>query len=101
MIALQAQGDGVVIPVKAQPGARRNGIVGEHDGHVRVAVNAPPERGKANEAVAETLADCLGCRPSRITLLSGETSRQKRFLVAGMTEADARRLLDAALNSSS
>ncbi len=35
--------------------------------------------------------------PSQITLISGETSRQKRFLVIGVTPDDLRRRLAAVL----
>jgi uncharacterized protein (TIGR00251 family) len=81
MIELTTQPEGVVVPVRAQPGARKNAVVGEHAGSLRVAVSAAPEQGKANEAIAEVLAGALGCRTSRITLLSGKTSRSKRFLI--------------------
>jgi uncharacterized protein (TIGR00251 family) len=88
MIALAPHPDGVVLPVLAQPGARRNAILGERAGSLRVAVTAPPERGKANEAIQALLAETLAWKPSRIVLLSGLTSRQKRFLIAGATIAD-------------
>ncbi|MDX2037189.1 MAG: DUF167 domain-containing protein [Isosphaeraceae bacterium] len=97
MIELEARPAGVIVPVKAQPGARRSGVVGEHAGAVKVAVTVAPERGKANEAIAEVLAEALGCRVSAISLLSGETSRSKRFLVAEMSIEEVRERLLAAI----
>jgi uncharacterized protein (TIGR00251 family) len=90
MIELQVHPQGTILPVHAQPGARRNGILGERAGALRVAVTAPPEKGKANAALGALLAELLGCRPSQIALLSGETARQKRFLIAGVTPDELR-----------
>ena len=69
----------------AHPGAKRDGIIGERAGALRVAVTAAPEKGKANEAIQSVLAEALGCKANQITLLSGETSRRKRFLIDGIT----------------
>lgn len=85
MIKLEAKSDGVLVPVTVQPGARRNGVVGFHDGSVKIAVNAAPERGKANQAVIEVLAEVLDIPRSNISLNSGPTSRKKTFLISGVT----------------
>jgi uncharacterized protein (TIGR00251 family) len=85
MIAFGSHPEGTVVPVLAQPGAKRNAILGERGGALRVAVTSPPEKGKANAAIIQVLAGALGCRPSSIALLSGETSRQKRFLLTGLS----------------
>jgi uncharacterized protein (TIGR00251 family) len=87
VIALTADGDGTVLPVKVQPGARKNAVLGAHAGALRVAVTAPPERGKANEAVAKLLAEAFGCKASQVELVAGATARQKRFLVRGLAPA--------------
>lgn len=87
-----------MLPVKAQPGARRNGIVGEHAGSLKVAVTQAPEKGKANEAIIEVLADQLELKRNQFQLVSGVTSPQKRFLARGVSLDDLRqrigRLLD-------
>ncbi len=88
MIAITGHDRGCVLTVKAQPGARQSGVLGERNGALRVAVTAAPERGKANEAIVGVLAGALGCKRSQISLLSGETSRDKRFLIEGMTPED-------------
>jgi uncharacterized protein (TIGR00251 family) len=88
-----AKGDGVLVPVRAQPGARADKIVGEHAGAVKIAVRAPPEDGRANRALAELLAASLDLRKGDVELASGASSRDKKFLVRGRTPADlARRL---------
>jgi uncharacterized protein (TIGR00251 family) len=94
VITLTVSSDGVILPVLAHPGAKRNAIVGEHGGAVRVAVSAPPDKGNANAAIQTVLAERLNCKPARITLVSGATSRQKRFLIEGMTAHELRQRLD-------
>ena len=91
-IQLDATPSGIVLPVKAQPGARRNGITGEHAGALKVAVTQAPEKGKANDAIIDVLVEALGLKRNQIELISGATSPQKKFLVTGLTrqELDAR-----------
>ncbi len=93
MIELTAHAQGTVLAVHAQPGAKRNAVLGTRAGAIRVAVTAAPEKGKANVAIATVLAESLGCRSSQIALVSGETSRQKRFLVIGVTSEELRERL--------
>src|SRR5262249_4033916 len=93
MIALQDHPEGVILPVRAQPGARKAGVLGEQAGSLKVAVTAPPEDGKANKAVLEVLRDTLKLKRSQVALVSGETSREKKFLIRGVTRDDlAKRL---------
>ena len=72
------------MPVRAQPGSRANGLRGEQDGMLKVSVTQIAEKGKANRAIVDTLAKELRLRKSQFELLSGETSRDKRFLVRGI-----------------
>ena len=94
MIALTPRPDGVVLPVRAQPGARKNAVLGERAGALRVAVSAPPEKGKANAAIQAVLAEALGCRASQLALLGGETARDKTFLVTGVAPDELRDKVD-------
>ena len=88
MIAVTDHAEGCVLPVRAQPGARKNGVVGEQAGALKVAVTAPPEDGRANKALAEALRAALGVNRSQVELVGGQTSRDKRFLIRGLTRAD-------------
>ncbi len=97
MIELTPHALGTVVPVRAQPGARKNAVLGERAGALRVAVSAAPEKGKANEALRGVLAEALGCKASQVGLLTGETSREKTFLVSGLTPAELRGRLDTIL----
>jgi uncharacterized protein (TIGR00251 family) len=84
MIELETRADGVILPVHAQPGARKNGITGVHAGRLKIAVTQAPEKGKANQALVQLLAELLDLKRSQISLLTGETSPHKRFLIAGV-----------------
>ena len=88
MIALEQRENGIILPVRAQPGAKKNAITGEHAGMLKVSVTQAPEKGKANLAITEVLAEELGLKRSQIELVAGETSGQKKFLVTGHSLAD-------------
>jgi uncharacterized protein (TIGR00251 family) len=84
-ITITQHADGSTLLVRAQPGARKNAVVGEQAGALKIAVTAPPEDGRANSALAEELRDWLGLNRSQIELAAGKTSRNKVFLIRGMT----------------
>jgi uncharacterized protein (TIGR00251 family) len=86
VIAITEHVEGCVLPVRAQPGARKNTVLGEQAGALKVAVTAPPEAGRANQALVEVLRDALGLKRSQLELIAGPTSRDKRFLVRGVTK---------------
>lgn len=70
----------VVVTVK--PGSSRGPLVQTtDDGSLTVYVRERAIEGKATEAVIRVLADHFGVPRSRVTLLSGATSRIKRFRI--------------------
>lgn len=76
---------GVEIKVKVVPGASRSQIAGVLGDALKVQVAAPPEKGKANEAVIALLAAKLQLPRSDISLIAGATSPRKTFLVRGIS----------------
>ena len=97
MLNVQRHPDGAILPVRAQPGARRNEIRGIQDGALKVCVTQAPEKGKANKAIVEVLAKWLGVRKSQIELLSGETASQKKFLVREIQQEELAERMNARL----
>jgi uncharacterized protein (TIGR00251 family) len=87
-MTVEANAAGVIIRVRALPGARRNGVTGVRERELCVAVTAPPDRGQANDAIVKVLAEAVGLPRSRVKILSGETNRHKRLLVEGATFAE-------------
>ena len=87
-LATQAHADGLVVKVRAAPGASRERVVGLHADALKIAVQAPPEKGRANERIAAVLAAALGLPARDVELVSGPTSRDKRFLIRGHDRLD-------------
>ena len=85
--------EGVILPVWAQPRAKKDRIVGEFNGCLKVAVTAPPEGGRANAAIEEVIAKALGIRRSSVRVAGGLTSRQKQVIVRGLKPEAIRRVL--------
>jgi uncharacterized protein len=88
--------DAATVKLRVTPGARRPGIAGRHGDAWKVRVSAPPEDGRANDAVLSLLADALGLRRADVELVSGHASRDKKILLHGLAQADAESRLDAA-----
>ena len=89
MIVLKEHAQGWILRVRAHPGARKVGVMGEHAGALKLAVSVPPEEGKANQA--------LGLRRAQVVLMTGATSRHKCFLIAGLPRAELERRVAALL----
>lgn len=85
MLELQEHKEGTLIQVRARAGGSRNGVVGVDQGALRVSVTQIPEAGKANRAIAEVLARYFGCAKSRVQIVAGDKSPQKKFLLVGCT----------------
>jgi uncharacterized protein (TIGR00251 family) len=85
---LQPRGDGVVLSLHIQPGAKKTEIAGLHGDALKIRLAAPPVDGKANEALLAFVAKQLGVAKSRVELVSGQTSRAKRVAVVGVDAAE-------------
>lgn len=86
--------DGVVVNVRAQPRSSRAGIDGVFGDALKVRIRSAPVDGKANKELVETLADAFGLPKSRVAFKSGETSKTKRILLAGMALQKALAIID-------
>jgi uncharacterized protein (TIGR00251 family) len=79
--------EGVTLAVRAQPGAKKTAITGTYgegsSAQLKIAVQAPPVEGRANEALIGFLAEFFSIPRNRVALISGELSRSKVFLVRG------------------
>ncbi|HMJ03046.1 MAG TPA: DUF167 domain-containing protein [Conexibacter sp.] len=72
--------------VRVIPRARRDEVAGERDGRVLVRVTAPPVDGKANAAVCALLADLAGVAKGAVSVVRGETSRDKVVRIEGVDD---------------
>ena len=94
MLDVVSTNSGVTLSIRTQPGSSKNRIIGEYGGRLKLAVTAAPEKGKANKAVIELLADTLHIHESSIHIISGESSRDKRLMIEGVTPEDIQSLLN-------
>jgi uncharacterized protein len=85
---------GVTLAVRAQPGAKKTAIVGVYGegeaAQLKIAVQASPVEGRANEALIAFLAQTFGIPKRSVELVSGELSRSKVFLLRGVSIPSAK-----------
>jgi uncharacterized protein len=89
-----ASADGLVVTVRLTPKGGRDsidGVVRLSDGStvLKVRVAAAPTEGAANDALIRLLARNLHVAPRDVTLIGGATSRIKRMLIKGDSNAIA------------
>ena len=74
---LLSRNQATLLRIKAVPGSARDAIAGPLGDRLKIRVAAPPEGGKANEAIIKLLASTLGIKRSRISIISGLASAEK------------------------
>jgi uncharacterized protein (TIGR00251 family) len=79
--------------LRVSPGASRSAVVGRHGSGWKVRVAAPPEDGKANDAVLRLLADTLALPARSVQIVSGRSSRDKIVALEGMRPDEIERRL--------
>jgi uncharacterized protein len=83
--------------LRVSPGARRSELVGRHGDGWKVRVTAPPEDGRANNAVLDLLAQQLDLPRRSLSIVSGQTGVEKVVRMEGIDRAESERRLDEAL----
>ena len=83
---MSAQQDrkGVLISVYVHAGARMNRITSFRD-RFKVAIQAAPEKGKANEAICTFLAKTLDLKKNQVSIYKGHTKTQKIIHIEGLS----------------
>lgn len=79
--------DSLTLLVKAVPGARRTEVAGWLGERLKVRVSAPPEGGKANDAIRELLAAELGLKPAAVSIIRGQSNPEKTVQITGVSLA--------------
>jgi hypothetical protein len=86
------------LAVRAQPGAKKTAITGVYGegpaAQLKIAVHAPPLKGRANLALIAFLAETFGLPKNAVELVSGELSRSKVIMLRGVTAEKAKKTLD-------
>ena len=87
--AVNGDADGVILALEVSPASGKAGFITGYDPwrrSIRCAVRSPPERGKANREVVESLAGALGVPAASVQMLSGATQSRKRVRIQGITK---------------
>jgi uncharacterized protein len=84
------------VRLRVSPGANSAHVVGRHGEAWKVRVAAPPEGGRANEAVVRLLAETLSLPRDAVTLVSGHGARDKIVQLAGLDPTEIERRLSSA-----
>jgi len=85
--------DGCQVRLRVKPRSSQEAILGAHGSVLKVAVKQPPEKGRANRAVCELLARALRVPSSSVSLVAGETSRDKIVRILDLDAEECRRRL--------
>lgn len=72
-----------MLSLRVQPGAKQAKVIGSYGDQLKVAVAAPPVAGKANEALLVWLSKTLGVKRANLSIVSGQSSRDKRVRLLG------------------
>jgi uncharacterized protein (TIGR00251 family) len=76
------EGETLILSIRVQPKASSDEIVGpQGDDSIKIRITAPPVDGKANQHLIKFLAKAFGVAKSRVTLIKGETGRDKRLAI--------------------
>jgi uncharacterized protein (TIGR00251 family) len=87
------------LTLRVSPGATRAGVVGRQGTAWKVRVAAPPEGGRANEAVVRLLAETLRVPRRDVEIVSGHGARDKIVALAGIGRDEIERRLASATGS--
>lgn len=82
------------IAVTVSPGASRGRIVGRHGDGWKVHVSAPAERGRANKALLDLLAEKLEVPRARLAIVLGQKTRRKIVEIAELDPDEIAKRLD-------
>ncbi len=88
---------GATVSVRVHPRAHKNAITGAMGDALKLALTAPPVEGQANQACVEFLAEFLNVPRASVTIVAGQSSRNKVIRVAGRTAAQLEARLRAVI----
>ncbi|MGD0077949.1 MAG: DUF167 domain-containing protein [Sedimentisphaerales bacterium] len=84
-LRIQQTDNAIIFSVKVVPRSSKTAIAGLLGGMLKVKIAAPPEKGKANLALIDFLADTLGVKKNTIKITSGLSSQIKTIQITGIS----------------
>ena len=89
MIELREKNGSAVFVVKAQPRSSRSRVCGIYNGGLKVNLKAAPVDDAANRECCELFSKLFHIPPSRVHILTGQSSRTKTVMVEGISSEAA------------
>jgi uncharacterized protein (TIGR00251 family) len=81
------------VRLRVSPGSRKTELAGRHGDGWKIRVSAPPEGGRANDAVLDLLAQRVGLPRRALSIVSGHKGRDKVVEMTGIDLDEAERRL--------
>jgi hypothetical protein len=97
LIALHESAQGVSFAVRVHPRAKKNAITGVIGDALKISITAPPVEGRANQALIDFFAECIGVPKGSLEVISGSLGRNKVVRVCGLAAAELATRLSAHL----
>ncbi len=72
---------GIIINLKVIPNSSKNEIAGIFNNSIKVKINTPPDKGRANDKLISFLSEKLDIKKSDIIILKGEKNKEKKLLI--------------------
>ena len=83
MIQFTERNDSIIFTVRVVPRASRSEIVSEHDGALKIKINAPPVDGAANAELIRILSKFFDVPKSAVVIVKGAASETKQIKIVG------------------
>lgn len=93
MLNLLETEEGIILPVRIQPRASKDEIVGEYNGALKIKLTSPPVEGEANRRCIEFLSKRFKIAKSHLEIIKGEKSKDKLIKIIGLGKADVLKIL--------
>ncbi len=95
---LKPVADGTIVTLHVQPRASKNEIVGQFGEALKVRLTSPPVEGAANKLCCEFIAKLCGVPKRDVSIHSGDQSRHKRVLIAGVDSKSVQAIMEKEIN---
>ena len=89
MAAISQKNDGICLSIRVQPRSSRSGVAGMYGESVRICLKSAPVDDAANQECSILLSKLFGVPRSRVSLVSGRSSRSKVMKIEGLSVATA------------
>ena len=87
-MAISNNADGaLILDLRIVARSSKNEIVGFHDGSLKIRIASPPVDGAANAELIRLLAKTFRVSKSDVFIISGETSKNKRIMIANLSKS--------------